>query len=141
MKTSFVMVFRVVGAVFVAVTILALVGLGLGWFKAGTDIVSPDNVKAQWQFAYDYNEKLKAIADNVCGAQKAYNAETDSNAKTQRMNQLLAQENLYRLRQSDYDAALADAFRAKLVKPPDVPDKAPTLQEELTAVGCTVPVS
>jgi hypothetical protein len=118
------------------VLIFGLIALGLGWFKAGSDIISPKNVKNQYEFAYSYNETLKGIAQNVCNAEQAVKDETDPAAKTERRSQLLAQQSLYQTREREYDAALENAFKAKYVKPGDVPNRAPTLAEEKTAVGC-----
>ena len=33
-----------------------------GWVRTGAHVVSAENVKAQWQFAYDYAEDLRSAA-------------------------------------------------------------------------------
>ena len=112
------------------------VGWALGWFKTGVDIISPDNVKKQWEFAYTYDESLTAIANNWCTFKRAEDAETDREVKPQRVSQRLAVETQYRNVQASYDAALDNAFKAKLVAPPDVPRRAPTLEAKVAATGC-----
>lgn len=127
---------KVVGVFLATAVVLTLVGLGFGWFRAGTQIISPQNVKAQWQFAYDYSESLNAIAGNWCTSKQAEDAETSPDAKLQRQTQRIAQEQNYNRVKAEYDARLADAFRAKWVKPPDVPARAPTLSETVAAHPC-----
>jgi cell shape-determining protein MreC len=125
---------RFVGFILVLVVLFAVIGFIGGWFNTAKDVVSPKNVKNQYQFAYTYNEALKGIAQNVCNYQKAYDSETDLAIKSQRQTQLLAEESLYQQRQREYDAQLENAFQAKYVKPADVPTKAPTLSNEIAAV-------
>lgn len=108
----------------------------LGWLNGLLHIGSFENVSAQWQFAYDYDEKLQAIARQDCTAKAAEAAETDPNLKSQRTSQRIAIENNYDRVASEYNARLRDAFRAKLVRPPDVPDHAPTLGDALRKIGC-----
>lgn len=124
--------------VFLAVgAILVVVGLGFGWFKAGTDIISPDNVKKQWQFAYDYNASLEGIANQWCTATKAEKAETTPDYRVQRTNQRIAIEQQYDRVRAEYNGRLQDAFRAKLVKPSDVPDQAPMLTQMVSQLQLT----
>lgn len=125
-------------AVFVAVTVGAT-AWACGWVKTGAEVVGPTNVKEQWRFAYDYTESLNGIAGNWCTAKQVEDSTTDSAAKDQRVSQRIAHEQNYRRVQNEYDARLADAFRAKLVKPADVPNRAPTLQETVAALGCATP--
>jgi hypothetical protein len=129
-------ILRLVGLVVALTLVFGVVGLGLGWFKAGTDIISPANVKQQWQFAYDYSESLNAIGSQWCTAKKAEDGETNPDFKIQRSSQRIAVEQNYDRVKAVYDARLADAFRAKWVKPADVPDRAPTLQQTVAVLGC-----
>lgn len=123
--------------VFLAVgVVLTLTGVAFGWFRTAVGVVSPDNVKAQWQFAYDYSESLNAIAGQWCTARQAEDTESNADAKVQRTSQRIAIEQNYDRVKATFDARLADTFRAKLVKPADVPDRAPTLQQTVTALGC-----
>lgn len=96
---------KVVGILLAAGVVLTLAGLGFGWFKAGTDIISPTNVKAQWQFAYDYSESLNAIGGNWCTTKQAEDAETNPDAKLQRQTQRIAHEQNYNRVKAEYDAS------------------------------------
>lgn len=127
---------KLLGVVVGLIVVLTVVGFGLGWFRASTAVVSPTNVKAQWQFAYDYNANLKAIAGQWCTAKSAEDSETNPEYKPQRTSQRIAIEQNYDRVKGIYDGRLADAFRAKLVRPSDVPDHAPTLKESTAALGC-----
>lgn len=123
------------------VILLLLCGLGwvFRWGKAATDVVGPENVKAQWQFAYDYDESLRASASNWCTLRKQEvqaGKIGDRDAMNQRGSQRIATEQLYERNKAEYDARLRDAFRAKWVKPTDVPTKAPTLDEKLVEINC-----
>lgn len=124
------------GAIIVAIIVVVLVlSFSLGWFNAAKNVVSPNNVKNQYQFAYDYNNALRAIAQNVCIAEKAVQEAPEAD-KSERQSQLISYETLYSQRAGEYNSALENAFRAKYVAPADVPRRAPTLSEELIAVGC-----
>ena len=79
---------------------------------------------------------LQAIGGQWCTASKAEAAEVNPEFKPQRTSQRIAIEQNYDRVKGVYDGRLADAFRAKLVKPSDVPDRAPTLQQTVAALGC-----
>jgi len=100
-----------------------------GWFTAPVQIYSIENVREQWRFAYDYDESLKAAAQQVCIAEKAVQDASSDNEKSQRRSQQMAYETNYTRIEADFNARLRNAFEAKLVKPADVPDKAPSLSE------------
>lgn len=127
---------KVLGAGVAVTVVLLLVGLGFGWFKPGVDIVSPDNVKSQWQFAYDTEAQLDAIALQWCTAQKAETASVTTDERLQRSSQRIAVEQNYARVAASYNGRLADAFRAKWVKPSDVPDQAPLLTAAVDRIGC-----
>lgn len=130
--------FKGLGLLIVASVVLGVVGLGAGWFKAGTDIISPQNVKAQWQFVYDQDAALKAIGSQWCTAKKAEGDAVTSDERVQRTSQRIAIEQNYDRNKAIYDGKLRDAFRAKWVRPPDmdIPDEAPTLTEMVEKLGC-----
>lgn len=107
--------------------VLCVAGFVIKWATAATDVVSPANVKAQWQFAYDYQEQLNAIAANWCTLRREELSEQDPSVRSQRTSQRLAVETLYATRQAEFDGRLADAFRGKVVAPPDVPRTAEPL--------------
>ena len=128
----------IVVAGFVALVIgLTALGFALDWFGTGVKIVSPENVKAQYEFAYQDTRALRADATNVCGELHVLADPTVSaDEKTSRRSQLLAYQQLYAKTEADYDARVANVFQAKLVKPSDVPLVSPTLQE----MEATLPV-
>lgn len=129
-----------IGAVLIAISLcLGGVGFVAGWFKTGVEVISPENVKAQWQFAYDYDASLKAIAKQWCTAKIEETNETDKEVRPQRVSQRIAIENNYQRVKAEYDGRLRDAFRAGLVKPPDVPRSAPNLPDVVAATGCMSP--
>lgn len=109
--------------------VFAVLGLVGGWFNAGVNIVSPQHVAQEWQFAYDFEKSLDALGRQHCIAVQAAAAETDPQAKTQRTTQAIQIAELYQQREAQFDSELADAFRARLVAPPDVPHTAPTIAE------------
>jgi hypothetical protein len=135
-QTPFGLVMKVLAGVLVLSVVFGVVGFAAGWFRTGTDIISPQNVTEQWRFAYDYDESLGAIAKQWCTAKKVEDAETDPEVKAQRVNQTTAQSNNYDRVAAEYNGRLRDAFRAKWVKPSDVPTQAPTLEDKVAQLGC-----
>ena len=127
---------KTIGIIIAAIVVLGLVGLGLGWFGAGTRVVSAENVREQFRDGYTNHETLTAIAANYCSAQTALNATTDPSERTQRVTQVAAQEQNFNRVSATYNAAMADAFRAKFVKPADLPERAPTFAEARADAGC-----
>lgn len=131
---------KILGVVVAVALVLGCVGFAFRWLNAGAEVVSPQNVKAQWQFAYDYDEALAGAARQWCTIRQAeVQAPEGSDAQVQRASQRIAVEQLYARNKAEYDARLRDAFRAKWVKPSDVPVRAPALEEKLQEVGCAVP--
>lgn len=111
-------------AVFICVM---LVSVGLGWISMPFQKVSTENVQQQWAFAYQYDESLRAVARQVCSAEKAMNASTTPEEAIQRRSQVMAYEQNYARVQAEYDAKLRNAFEAKYIRPNDVPPRAPDL--------------
>lgn len=112
--------------------ILLLMVIGawvLGWITMPWQIISPENIRKQWTWGYDQYESLQAVAQQVCTAERAVNAATSDTERTQRQTQLIAYENNYARLAADYDARMRNAFEAGLVRPPDLPARAPTLQD------------
>jgi hypothetical protein len=118
------------------VVVLGAVGWVLRWASVPGQVVSPENVRAQWAFAYQYDESLQAAARQICAARRAKEESTDANERTQRASQLIALEQNYARIQAEYNARLRDAFQAKLIAPADVPERAPELEAVLAGV-CT----
>lgn len=116
-------------AIILAIVAIAIFGTSLGWFGAATQTVSAAHVREQWADAYTKHEALTAIAANVCGAEKLVNTATSDSERSQRQTQLVAQEQNYARVAAEYNAAMADGFRSKYVKPGDLPSRASTLVE------------
>lgn len=118
---------KAVGVVVALTLVFGAIGFVGGWFSEAVKVVSPANVKDQWRFAYDYDASLTAIAHQWCSAKQVEDAELNPDYKSQRITQRIAIENNYNAVAARYNGRLADAFRAKFVKPPDVPNEAPSL--------------
>ncbi len=124
-------IFRAAAGIVLLSLLLGGIGFAAGWFREGARVVGVENVKAQWQFAYDYNESLGAIATNYCAAKQAESEQTDPSIRVQFTSQVLAHSANYSRVASEYNGRLDDAFRAKLVAPPDVPRQAPSLTDKV----------
>jgi hypothetical protein len=129
-----------VGVIVGLTLILTVTGFAGGWFRAHTDTVSAQNVKEQWQFAYDMDRGLDSLAQKYCAAQAAESKAVGQDAVNMAQQMTLANKNLYFQREGEYNARLADKFRAGLVAPTDVPNPATPLDQRITKlhlVGCT----
>lgn len=124
------LVLKITGVVIALMLFFGAIGFVAGWFNEAVKVISPANVKEQWRFAYDYDASLEAIATQWCSLKAVENAETNPDYKAQRISQRLATETRYAAVAAEYDGRLADAFRAKIVAPPDVPHTAPLLTEK-----------
>lgn len=107
----------------------AYASLAARWATTPAQVFSPENVRAQWQFAYDYQASLEASARNVCLFEAQVASAPTAEDRSARDSQLLATQNNYNRIAAEYNGRLADAFRAKLVRPSDVPETAPTLTQ------------
>jgi hypothetical protein len=125
---------RWIGFIIVAAIALGAVGWVIRWASVPGQIHSPENVRQQWAFAYDYEESLKSTARQVCAAERAVEAAQLPDERAQRRTQVTAQEQNYFRIQAQYDARLRDAFRAKQVAPSDVSRRAPELDAMKTQV-------
>lgn len=121
--------FKVLGIAVVVILVLSVVGLALGWLTWPIDLGSRRNVEVQYRVGYDTYESLQATAQSVCTAQKAYDSETDTTLKSQRQSQLLAYETNYNRIAADYDAWSRNIFEGGIVRPGDLPARAPSLSE------------
>lgn len=129
MKTGF----KTTLIIILCFVVLLVISWAAGWITMPFQTTSVQNVKQQWAFAYQYDESLKAIAQQVVNTQKLVDSST-GDTKTQRETQLLAYQNNYARVKAEYDAKLKNAFEAKWVKPSDVPDIAPTLEEMIQQI-------
>lgn len=124
----------VLAVVVFATVVTVVIGFALSWFNAGKEIVSPKNVKAQYALTFDDWHSLQATATNVCSVERAEkNLDPTSDAFTQRENQRLGFEANYTRIAAEYNAHMADLFRAKIVKPRNLPRTAPSLTEAVAA--------
>lgn len=123
-----------IGFAIVLVLALAVVGWVIRWASVPGQVASPENVRQQWAFAYEFEESLKSAARQVCSAEKAAEAAQLPDERSQRRTQVLSLEQNYARVQAQYDARLRDAFQAKLVAPSDVPQRAPDLATAKVAV-------
>ncbi len=121
----------------VVITVIAIpVSLALGWFSTGAQVISPENVRTQYAAAYDDQNALKGIAQNICTSEKARDTEIKgTEAYTQRSSQVLAQEQNYQRVSTHYNAYVSDPLRAKLVRPGDLPAVSPT-ESEMKLIVC-----
>jgi len=118
---------KIIGIGIAALVGVVVFGWAFGWFVTPLEITSAENVRKQWAFAYQYDESLKAAAMQVCSMERAVKEAQVSEERMQRQSQLLAfQQNYVRI-EAEYNAKLRNAFEAKMVKPADVPNKAPSL--------------
>lgn len=120
---------RIIGIGIAVVVGVAVLVWALGWLFAPLDVTSVENVRKQWAFAYQFDESLQATAKQVCSVERAVKEAKGDEERMQRQSQALAFEQNYARIEAEYNAKLRDAFQAKYVKPSDVPNKAPTLDE------------
>jgi hypothetical protein len=113
--------------------LLGLMGLFLGWFHTGTQVVGPANVKRQWRKVYDLYESMEKGARQVCDAQEALE-QSAASVTEQRRSQVMAYKQAYYAAQKQYNAAVDNFFEAGLVKPPDLPGRAPELESMMVQV-------
>ncbi|MHC4311207.1 MAG: hypothetical protein ACYSW3_01900 [Planctomycetota bacterium] len=130
-----------IGLIFVAFVVI-IIGItafswAMGWILKPAEIFSVQNVEQQWEFAYDTEEDLLAVARNICFAQDALDAAETDWERQQRQTQLTAHLNNYARVTSDFDARLRDAFRAGWVKPPDVREEALTIKDAIAFLVLT----
>lgn len=126
--------FKIALGIGIFVILVMAASIAGGWFDTGARIVSAGHVEDQWRTAYDRYNALRATAAQACDMERIV-AESTGEAQTQRQSQLLALRQNYVRIAGQYDAALADPFRARLVRPRDLPANAPTLSQ-MQATAC-----
>lgn len=128
---------KVVGLIVAGVVTLALVfgviGWIGGWFNKAAEVTGAENTDAQFTALYDDIESMRATAGNVCAATQAPES---ANSPTFLEGPEFAYAAKYRQIEADYNRRFENLFEAKglLVKPPDLPRRAPTLQQTTTEV-------
>jgi len=128
------LMWKVLGWFIAASIVLGIVGWVGGWVSLPGRKTSVKNVEEQWEWAYSMEEDLKAAAVQVCNARSAYEQEVDQNAKTQWLSHVVAREDNYARIVSDYNDRLRNAFEAKYVRPDDVRERAPSLENMIEEV-------
>jgi preprotein translocase subunit SecF len=118
-----------VGLIVVLAILFGILGLGFGWFNAGKDVISAENVKQQYALAYQDYESLKATAENVCDAENLAAKPANADVKSQHEQHVQAYVQNYRRVAAEYNAAYQNVFAAKNVGPSDLPRNAPSLAE------------
>lgn len=126
----------VAGVVLTLTVAGGLIGLAQGWFQAGKDIVSPENVKRQHSQVIGAYESLIAAADNVCSVQEDV-VEADGRSATFVESPTLAYEATFRDIVADYNSTVDNLFKAGIVAPPGYPDSI-ELKSLDTTDWCTV---
>jgi len=106
----------------------AVASAALGWITLPIDLFSRGNVQEQFTTGYDLYESLQSTSQAVCTAEAAVEAESNPDARTQRQSQLIAYETNYARISADYDKWSRNIFEGGLVRPSDLPDRAPSLQ-------------
>lgn len=119
------------------VVVLGVIGLGLGWFNAGTKVVSAGNVKKQHAVVIGQYNDMIAAADNACSAQEAASGtKTDRDALVLE-SPIAAREATFRSLVSKYSATVDNPFEGQIVVPDGYPTSA-ELSDLDTADWCTV---
>ncbi len=112
-----------------------------GWLSVPGQVFGVENVRTQFQTAYDDINSLNAVAANICIAEKQrnlYPVGTDG-YNTGESNVVAQEQNFQRI-ENHYNAYVSDPFRAKLVRPRDLPYPAPTEAEAIASLpggGCS----
>ena len=122
----------VIGALFIVA--IVVVSLAAGWITLPFLKGSAGNVEKQFTFGYQQYNALKATATSVCAAQKAVDAATNDSERSQRTSQLLAYETNYARLAGEYDAWASNIFQGNVVRPADLPLRAPSLDTMKTQV-------
>ena len=113
---------KIIG-LFVALSIVfGLVGLGLGWFNKGVDIVSPQNVEKQHaQVIGKYNSMI-AAAQNTCTIQTSGVTPGTDRSPTMIEDPTMAYQATFRNIVVEYNSSVDNLFKAGIVAPPGYPD-------------------
>lgn len=113
---------------FIFVVIAASIAFALGWITWPLDWLSRGNVEEQFRTGYDLHNSLEATAQLVCDAEAAVEAAIGDDAKNQRQTQLIGYQSNYARLAGDYNKWAENVFAGKVVRPPDLPYRAPSLE-------------
>lgn len=137
MRTGLKITLWFIGGVLFLSLVFGIIGFTQGWFRAATDIVSPDNVKRQHAQVIGKYEDLIAAADNTCTVQEAGESEVTDRSATFVESPTLAYEATFRSIVADYNASVDNLFEAGIVAPPGYPESV-DLKSLDTTDWCTV---
>lgn len=118
---------------------ISIVVFGINWFNAGKDIVSPANVKEQQQFVIGHYNDMITASSNVCTVQSSQaKSNNTGTAPVLVESPVLAYEATFRNIRANYNSAVDNLFKAKIVMPAGYPSS-----DQLNALDttnwCTVP--
>lgn len=120
---------------------LALAGTVIGfannWGRTAVEVISPANVKAQHEQVITKFEALRVAAGNACAVQQSAAKKGDSRTPTLVEDPTLAYTATFRNIAADYNSAVQNLFKAKVVMPPGYP-QAVQLNQIDTTDWCTV---
>lgn len=137
MRTGIKTALILMGAFIGLAVVFGVIGLGIGWFKAGTDIVAPENVKAQHEQVIGKYEAAIAAAGNACTVQDG-TKEGDEKSPTLVESPVLAYEATFRSIIADYNSSVDNLFKAGIVAPPGYPESV-QMKDLDTKDWCSVP--
>jgi hypothetical protein len=103
------------------IVVLAIIGFASGWGRTAVQVVSPENVKAQHELVIGHYNDLRAAADNLCTVQEAAAVEKSDRSPVLVESATLAYEATFRNIRADYNAAVENLFKAKIVMPAGYP--------------------
>lgn len=128
-------IWSVVGVI-LALLVVFVVGFATKWFGTAVDVVSPNNVKAQYEQVIDKFEAMSASAKNACTVQKSSLTENKRSA-TLVEDPMLAYSATFNRNVADYNSAMDNLFKAKIVAPAGYPSSVDVNQID-TEDWCTV---
>lgn len=118
------------GAIAIAILFITITGASSLWYHLPAITIqafSPESVKKQWNFAYQYRASLNAVAEHICGAEKKIARATSEREATHRRSQQAVHEQHYTEIEAVYIMRMQEALQVGLVPPAEVLKKAPTL--------------
>lgn len=98
-------------------------GLALGWFERGVQVVSPQNVTEQHRGIIQQWEAMKVSASNACSAVEQ--SEGNSKSPTMVEDVTLAYAATFRNSVAEYQRRMDNLFEAKIVAPSGYPSDVP----------------
>lgn len=113
----------VVGVLIGLGLVASALGLALGWFERGVQVVSPQNVTEQHRGIIQQWEAMKVSASNACSA--VQQSESSSKSPTMVEDVTLAYAATFRNSVAEYQRRMDNLFEAKIVAPSGYPSDVP----------------